>query len=276
MRRLKRTILRVLVAALCVWLIACAYLLVNRRDLIYPFLDVDAGDASSVPRAAAVRRPSVHDGVELIVWAAPPLGGKPTILYFPGNAGSLPYAAPRLAEFTRRGYGLAALNYRGSGGAAGAPGEAALIADALTVHDALPDLTGSAAPPVIFGVSLGAALAVQTAARRPARAVLLEAPFARLCEAAEHHYPLVPACAILWDERWDSIGIIGGIEAPMLIQHGSDDRVIPLTQGQRLAASAPAGARLIAYPGAGHNDLHRHGAGTDAMDWLDSVPEGRD
>jgi fermentation-respiration switch protein FrsA (DUF1100 family) len=185
-----------------------------------------------------------------------------------GNAGSLPSNAPRLTEFTARGYGVVALNYRGAGGAPGAPSEAALTADALALYDRYAD---AGRPPVLYGTSLGAALAVQLAARRPAAALILETPFARLCETAQHHYPLVPACLILPDERWESAEAIRQVDAPLLILHGDADQTIPLAHGQALFQAANGPKRMRVYPGGRHNDLRLHGAGADAIAFLHDV-----
>ena len=119
-----------------------------------------------------------------------------------------------------------------------------------------------------YGTSLGAAVAVRLAARRPARAVILETPFARLCETATHHYPLIPACFVMFRDRWDSIDRIADVGAPLLILHGDADRLIPLDQARRLHGAARTPKRLIVYPGGRHNDLRLHGAGIDTVAWL--------
>ena len=81
-----------------------------------------------------------------------------------GNSGSLPHSAPRLSEFALRGFSVAALNYRGAGGQPGAPTEDALISDALTIYDQFTTRYDHAGLPVIYGTSLGAAVAVALAA----------------------------------------------------------------------------------------------------------------
>ena len=208
------------------------------------------------------------DGTDLIVWHVAPRAGLPTILYFMGNAGSLPSNGPRLTEFAARGYGIVALNYRGAGGAPGRPTQAALTADAVALYDAY---AAAERLPVIYGTSLGAAIAVQLAARRPAAALVLETPFARLCETAQHHYPLVPACLILPDERWESAEAIRKVNAPLLILHGDADRTIPLAHGQALFEAANDPKRMRVYPGGRHNDLRLHGAPADTIAFLHDV-----
>jgi len=195
---------------------------------------------------------------------------------FGGNAGILPADAWRMQALVEAGHGAVVMNYRGAGGMPGRPSEAAIAADALSVYDRLPEISGLRAgeAPVLYGASLGAAVAVRVAAERPAAAVILAAPFARLCETAEHHYPVVPACLILSDERWDSLDRIARIDAPLLVLHGARDRVIPLAHGDRLLAAAEEPKRLVVFPDAGHDDLIRHGAADAILGFLASLPRG--
>ncbi|HUF88174.1 MAG TPA: alpha/beta hydrolase [Thermohalobaculum sp.] len=256
------------------WLVAALLLVVFARTLIYPFQPgLDAAEPTGLPGAEAVRLEAA-DGTPLIAWLVRPAAGRPVVLYFMGNAGALPAHAPLLAELAGHGLGIAALNYRGAGGAPGRSSEAALAADALVLYDQLDRLFGEPVPAdrrVIHGSSLGAALAVRLAAERPSAAVVLESPFNRLCEVARYHYPIFPACLLLPYEHWDSAARIGAIGAPLLIVHGARDATIPLAQGRALFAAAREPKRLVVYPDAGHNDLLAHGAGAEAARFIEEV-----
>ena len=252
------------------WLTLCGTLLIFRHDLIYPFRDwPDARQVSGVPGATPLSFQG-QDGTPITYWQVKARRGEQTVLYFMGNAGSLPSSGPRLAELVHQGYGVIALNYRGAGGAPGLPREADLLSDALALYDRF---SGDDRPPVIYGTSLGAAIAVQVAARRPASALILETPFARLCDVAEHRFPVVPACILLPDEHWDSLSAVKDVTAPILILHGDADRVIPLSQGVRLFKAANEPRNLITYPGGRHNDLRLHGAGQDIIAFLRNLRE---
>jgi len=125
---------------------------------------------------------------------------------------------------------------------------------------------------VIWGASLGAAVAVQLAARREAGALVLESPFNRLCEAAQIHYPVFPVCLMLPYERWDSAASIKRVAIPTLILHGEADEVIPISQGRKLFAAAKGPKRMIAYQGRGHNDLDPASTAHDATIFLAESP----
>ena len=102
--------------------------------------------------------------------------------------------------------------------------------------------------------------------------MLLEVPFARLCETAQYQYPYVPACLILPDQRWDSIEAMRSITAPVLVQVGLLDQVIPAEHGRKLFESAGEPKELMVYREGNHSDLRLHGAGIDAIRWLNTLP----
>lgn len=259
-----RWLVRIAVLLSLIWSAATAALFLFRHDLIYPFRDWPRHDQIVGVPDARMETLTSHDGLALTLWTRAARPGQPTVLYFMGNAGALPASAPRLREMALRGFGIVALNYRGAGGAPGKPRQADLVKDGLAAYDR----AAAGAPPVIWGTSLGAALAVQVASRRPASAVILETPFARLCATAEAHYPMIPACLILFDETWASEDRIGQLAAPLLVLHGDADRIIPIEQGRALFDKAPQPKEFLTYPGGRHNDLRLHGAGQDIITFL--------
>ena len=275
--KLRRMMIYLGVGLAAAWLVACIGLILFARTLIYPFQPgFSAAFPVGVPGMRAVTL-GADDGEALTVWLAVPQEGQPVILYFTGNAGSLPADGPLFEEFAERGFGIAALNYRGAGGTPGKPSQTKLTADAVALYDALDTLIGQPVPPtrrVIYGTSLGAALAVQLGARRPVQGLVLETPFNRLCEVAQIHFPLFPACLLLPYERWASADLIGQVGAPLLILHGDADETIPLSQGEALLTAARGPKRLIVYPGADHNDLRLHGMGDDAIEFIEGLVKG--
>lgn len=263
-----RWFIRFVALAILLWVAAVVALYVFRQDLIYPFRDWPRADRLSSLPGVRVEVVTASDGIPITVWITDARPGKPTILHFMGNDGSIESAAVRLTEFALAGYGTVAMNYRGAGSAPGVPSQVTITADALAIYDALPTLTAGALPPVIYGASLGAAVATQVASRRSASAVILGAPFSRLCETAQYHYPFVPACLILHDEVWDSLTTITDVRAPLLILHGDQDQVIPLSQGRKLFDAAGQPKQMIVYPGGHHDDLRKYGSARDMFAFL--------
>jgi uncharacterized protein len=202
-------------------------------------------------QVAALRTP---DGETLVLWYVPAKAGQPTILFFHGNAGEIADRADRFAFYQRRGFGVAFLSYRGFGGSTGTISETGLMIDANTAYDWL---MAQGLPPdriVLVGESLGTGVAVQLAARKAVAAVVLEAPYAAAVDVAARIYPWLPV-RLLMKDQFRSIDHIGVVTAPVLILHGTRDRVIPFASGQQLFAATTAPKQFEALTDAGHEAL---------------------
>jgi fermentation-respiration switch protein FrsA (DUF1100 family) len=105
---------------------------------------------------------------------------------------------------------------------------------------------------VLFGRSLGTALAVDLAARLPCRSLIIESPFTNSSDMAKLFLPF----RFDWRPRvpYDNLGKIDKIKAPLLIIHGSQDEIIPVEMSRRLFAAARGPKELYIIPGAHHND----------------------
>jgi uncharacterized protein len=198
------------------------------------------------------------DGEKVIVWHVPPRPGRPLLLYFHGNAGTLAYRAERFRALTADGAGLVALSYRGYSGSTGSPSEAGLMLDAEAAYR----FAGTRHPDarlVVFGESLGTGVAVALASRHPVASVILESPYTSIADVAAAIYWFLPVRRLLKD-RFYSDRLIAKIAAPVLIMHGERDAVVPFAFGERLFALAAEPKRFARFPNAGHADLDRHGA----------------
>jgi hypothetical protein len=209
-----------------------------------------------------------RDGLSLAAWYRPPPEDRPIILYLHGNGGHIGYRAGRLRYFVERGYGVLLLGYRGYGGNPGRPSEAGLYADAEAAADFLTAQGIAADRLVLWGESLGSAVAVDLASRRPVAAIVLEAPFTSIAALAQRHYPFVPAARLVRD-RFDAAARIARIAAPLLVLHGGRDRIVPLRYGRRLFSAAPQPKEAWFAPLAGHDDLAAWGALDAAFDFIE-------
>lgn len=183
------------------------------------------------------------------------LGVGSSVLYFAGNVGALAYFQGPLAMHQRAGRHIVALEYPGSGGLAGIPSEAVIKAQALQAFDWM--AAQSDAPIIVHGYSLGTSVALYVAAHRDVEAVILDAPFARMCEQMSRASKL-PACWLPYVQKWDSLALTAGIKTHVMIQHGTDDRVIPMSDGKRLASALEKSGSAVTFydvQGAGHNSL---------------------
>jgi fermentation-respiration switch protein FrsA (DUF1100 family) len=201
--------------------------------------------------------------------------GQRAVVWCHGNAGNLSHRLPHARLLLDRfGLDLLLVDYRGYGRSQGQPGETGLYRDGLAMYAAA--LARGYRPDqlVLFGQSLGAAVALDVARRQPAGALILETPFLSLPMLAHALYPWVPP--LLVRSRFDNASKIRQVLAPKLIVHGDRDEVVPLAHGQCLFELAPEPKRFVLIAGAGHNDLVTVGGERYLQAWhaflKDTVP----
>jgi fermentation-respiration switch protein FrsA (DUF1100 family) len=231
---------------------------VFQRSLLYfPNRSHMPPATSGLPQASEVTFRS-DDGETLLAWYVPPHDGKKLVLYFQGNADGLNARTERFTWLTADGTGLLALCYRGFGGSSGRPSEDGLIRDARAAYD-FAAARYPASRIVLFGESLGTAVAVALGAERPAAGVILDAPFTSAADVGAAAYPFVPVRWLAKDQ-WHSDERIGRIKAPLLVLRGEQDRIVPIRFSERLFALANEPKRMVRFPQGGHVNLDSFGA----------------
>lgn len=235
--------------------IAPLVLLANRANsLIYhPHTEQVA---PNFPATEAVRI-NTEDGERLVAWYRAPAEGQPIFLFFDGNGGRPQIWEGRWRRITESGAGFLAVYYRGYSGSTGRPSERGLHLDARAGYDWLITHGYAADDIVIHGFSLGSGVAARLASERPARALILEAPFTGVDDVAAARFSSLAHVVI--SDRFASREIIGRVHMPVLIAHGDADSVIPFAQGQRLFALANAPKVFVRMPGSDHATLVRDG-----------------
>jgi hypothetical protein len=198
------------------------------------------------------------EGTRLHAWWMTPRDWRPdqgALLYCHGNAGNLSHRSEQLRRW-RDLMRLAVLifDYPGYGRSAGKPTEAGCYAAASAAHDWL---TGVMKVPgeriILYGGSLGGAVAINLAARRPYRALVLVSAFSSLADMARLRFPWLPARWLLRN-RFDNMGEIRTCRRPVFIAHGTADRVVPFAHGERLFAAANEPKEFFAMLGHDHNN----------------------
>lgn len=244
--------------ALCCYVGLTAMIYLAQRSLMYfPDTAQTLPAAAGLPEAAAVPL-TASDGVQIHVWHVAPQDGKPVILYFHGNGGSLQYRVERFRRLIDAGIGLVALEYRGYGGNAGSPSEQGLIRDAEAAY-AFAAAHYQAQQIVLWGESLGSGVAVALAVEKPVGRVILEAPFTSALAVGERRYWYLPVRLLMKDQFRSDLRI-KKVTAPLLILHGVQDRVVPYAMGERLFDLANKPKHLVRFLDGGHEDLDSNGA----------------
>ena len=259
-------VLLVMIGAL--YAAAVGYLVLFQRDFVFHPGGAVASPAGLGLRTVETVEIRAKDGTRLTGWYAAAVPGRPTVLYFPGNAGNISGRAERFAEIVGSGFGLLAMSYRGYPGSEGTPSEAGLFSDALEIFDWLAPRSRDI---IVHGESLGTGVATYVAAERPARALVLEAPYTATVDIAAAAYPWVPVSFLMRDQ-FLSREHIRRVEEPVLIVHGTADEVIPLDHGRRLFEVANEPKRLEIVEGGSHGDLWDRGLWRMVLGFLNEHP----
>jgi fermentation-respiration switch protein FrsA (DUF1100 family) len=226
-------------------------------SLIYfPAQDTPDPAAYGLPQAEVVQL-TTSDGLTLTAWYLPAPATRSsgwTVVVFNGNAGHRGHRAGLATRLAALGHATVLMDYRGYGGNPGAPTEEGLLRDGRAVRAYLSTRPGvDLARMAYFGESLGAGVAVQLAVEHPPAALILRSPFSSLAAIGNTHYPWLPVRWLLRDQ-FASIRHITQMAAPLLVIAGDADRIIPLSDTQRLFDAAPGPKRLVILSGADHND----------------------
>jgi fermentation-respiration switch protein FrsA (DUF1100 family) len=196
------------------------------------------------------------DGVRLHGWWMPREAAARSILWLHGNAGNVGHRVREAKQLHRLGASLLLPDYRGYGRSEGTPSEAGLLRDA----DAALAWLGARGVPrgeiVLYGRSLGGAVAIDLAARTEGLAgLVVVSTFTSLRDMAPRVLP-VPGVRRLAGREYEAERTIGRVTCPILIVHGDDDELVPLSMGARLAAAATSPTTVRIVRGGGHESTH--------------------
>lgn len=258
-------IVGIVILALLVGLYALVHFY-GRSVLYHPSSAVVAPTQSGV----TAERIATEDGETLVAWWLPPQEGQPVFLFFDGNGGRPEIGDGRWRRIAEHGAGFLAVYYRGYSGSTGSPSEQGLRLDARAGYDWLIAKGYGPRDIVIHGFSLGSAVAVQLAAERPARALILEAPMTGIDDIAREHG--AGAFASLMNDSFRSRDYIMHVQAPVLIAHGDADSVIPFANGERMFALANEPKQFVRIPRSDHATLVREGLYDHIWPFLDAHP----
>ena len=218
----------------------------------------EARRADIAKRFPAVQEVSLQakDGTKLHAWHVKASDRAPLIFYFGGNAEEVSWMVEEAGNLP--GYSWLLVDYRGYGLSEGAPGETALVSDAVEWFDFAAKLSGmDPARSVAFGRSLGSGVAVALAAQRPIGRVILATPYDSLAAVAKRYYWYLPVDLLL-KHRFDSSALAPTLKQPLLCLIATRDEVIPPTHGERLFEAWGGPKRKVLLQEAGHNTTDAH------------------
>lgn len=208
------------------------------------------------------------DNVSLHGWWVPADRSRGTMLFFHGNAGNISHRTETLEIFNRLGMNSLIIDYRGYGRSGGKPSEAGTARDADAAWDYLVnDRQIDPQRIVIFGRSLGGAVAIELATRKPCQALIAESTFTSIPDMSKAILPIFPRFLVRFGYR--SIDRIASVGCPVLVVHSPDDDLVPYEFGRELYKAAVEPKAFLEIKGS-HNEgfllsLEAYLAGMDAF-----------
>ncbi len=186
-----------------------------------------------------------------------PIGDRRVMLYLHGNGKNVGANAKHASRLMRMGFSVLLIDYRGYGKSEGDfPSESAVYVDAQTAWDYLRQQGYQPQQIMVYGHSLGGAIAINLAVNNPdAFGVIVDASFTSIKEMAEldGKYRILPL-DLLIHQRFDSINKVRSLKPPVLYIHGTNDELIPAAMSQRLYDATLSKKKLVLVENAMHNN----------------------
>ncbi|WP_426114208.1 alpha/beta hydrolase [Pseudomonas sp. DSP3-2-2] len=250
--------------------VGCAVLQHTERELVFRIEPGTASWYSGLPAGVQefeLKAPDFGVAQNIHAWWWPAnRKDAPAVLYLHGSRWNLTGQLFRIEQLRALGFSVLAIDYRGFGQSQGRlPSEATVYEDARVAWERLKLLQPDPRQRLIYGHSLGGAVAVDLAAelgrdtengKEPAQArgLIIESTFTTLADVATAVANTSLPVRWLLSQKFDSIDKIADIHMPLLIVHGTEDRYVPSRFSEELFAAAQEPKKLLLVPGGSHNN----------------------
>lgn len=194
------------------------------------------------------------DGEKLHAWYCRAPQPKASGIFCHGNRANLTLSADIIPHLHRAGLSILFFDYRGFGKSSGRPTVAGVLSDAHTAARFHDTLRPQHLPSILYGFSLGGAVAAQVIRRHPFDGLILQSTFTSLTDLTRVLYPRAPM-HLLAGRLFDTLSVIRKLEVPLLVLHGTQDEVAPCAMGHALHDACPGVKRIQPVEGGLHNDL---------------------
>jgi uncharacterized protein len=233
--RMAQSLIFILVS---VWVLLSLLLYIFQPKFVYyPYSKLTA-----TPADAGLSYEEVYlttsDQLKLHGWFVPHENPRATLLFLHGNGGNISHRLDKLSIYQRLGLAVFIIDYRGYGLSEGSPSEQGTYLDAdaawkyLTQDKGIPEKQI-----IIYGESLGGAVAARHASQHVAGALILESVFTSVGDMGKHYYPYLPV-KLLTRIKYPTLERISDINYPLLVIHSAADEIVPYSQGRKLFAAA--------------------------------------
>ena len=216
---------------LIVYISVVVFLFFYQRKLLYHPSENNYLDETQLNHT--IEKTFIQSNDKLVSWYFKKNPKFKTILFFHGNAGKLDNRVYKLNELSKLELNYLIVAYRGFSGNAGKPTESGLYEDANFAKIWLNKNGVKDKDIIIYGESLGTAVAIDLASRHNFSGIILESPFTSMLDLAQKYYPIFPVKLILKD-RYESRKKLNDIKSPVLVMHGKKDKIVPFYMGEQI------------------------------------------
>jgi len=223
---------------------------IEKRSLYFPTRDiVDTPSVINIDFEDIYFKAS--DDIELNGWFIPAKDAGSTILFFHGNGGNISHRLEKLSFFRKMGLNVFIIDYRGYGKSKGRPEEKGLYKDAEAAYIYLTkEKTIAPEHIILYGESLGGAVAANLATKHKVKAIITEDTFTSIKEMVEIVYPFLPTFFI--KSKFDTLSMMQELKIPKLVIHSRGDEIVPFELGERLFEEAQEPKQFLKLRGS-HN-----------------------
>jgi alpha-beta hydrolase superfamily lysophospholipase len=195
------------------------------------------------------------DGERLHAWYARAPQPRASALFCHGNTGNLTKSADIIPHLLQAGLSVLFFDYRGFGRSTGRATYRGVIADGVTAARFHDSIRPKPLPSILYGFSLGGAIAAQVLRRHPFDALILQSAFTSLMSLTRFMYPRLPMYLVAGG-LFDTLSVVRKLKIPLLVMHGTADEVIPFRMSREIFEAAPEPKRLHVVEGALHKDMY--------------------
>ena len=227
----KMTLTNIFLFILITYIMICMFIFFYQRNLLYHPGENNYLDEG--PLNHKIEKVSINSESSLVGWYFLNNKNYKTILFFHGNAGKLDNRIYKLNEFSKINVNYLIFAYRGFSGNQGKPTESGLYEDSLAAKKWLNSKQIEDKDIILYGESLGTAIAFNLAKDYSFRGIILESPFTSMETLAKNYYPYLPVKYLLKD-KYNSISKLNKNSAPILVMHGRKDKIVPFGMGEEI------------------------------------------
>ena len=216
---------------LIIYISVVVFLFFYQRKLLYHPSENNYLDETQLNHK--IEKKYIQSNDKLVSWYFKKNSKFKTILFLHGNAGKLDNRVYKLNELSKLDLNYLIVAYRGFSGNTGKPTESGLYEDANFAKIWLNKNGVKDKDIIIYGESLGTAVAVDLGSRFKFSGIILESPFTSMLELAQKYYPIFPVKLILKD-KYESRKKVNDIKSPVLVMHGKKDKIVPFYMGEQM------------------------------------------